>query len=613
MFLCCSTTWLRYRIKRDYVDTLNIHPTTNPNLSDLVTCHDALLTEIVADEHVLTEVVGDTSTSQSDITDAPNSSGLANVGSSFSFPTMPDTECFHSALHLRSFITESDAGINHPPDPCELSLERAKSVVPSQLFNFICLASGVSKDIPDSPDQFLSVPNEEKVLSICQDIIGLTGKATPKSLALGLTVRHASGSRYLLNLLHGLGHCPSYDTVLRAETALAYKQAANQQLDYVPEGFEKQKIVILVYDNIDFQEETLSGSGTSHYTNGIMYQVAPTGSQIHTSAKISLPASKKTFTPTKDAISPFYLFKKTGPTQQQDLPPSCIKHHIKSREQDMRYLLLKLSDKSSPGTWTGVNILTNHPLDKSSIHYLPIIEASPTEVSTVKHILTSAVKMADSMDIPSVVVVFDQAIYCKAQMIRWNDAALQDRLLIRLGEFHTIMSFLAAMGKRFEKSGLEDLLVESEVVAVGSLKGVMNGHMYNRAMRAHKILFEALGILQWKEFLATCSDEQREQATSITDLLQHRLSAGLSLTSDSDECKEIISKFDDHVQQRCSESSLYQYWNSYMDMVSILLGFVRGTRTGNLSLHLSCLRQMLPYFFAYDRVNYARYVYLAII
>jgi len=63
----------------------------------------------------------------------------------------------------------------------------------------------------------------------------------------------------------------------------------------------------------------------------------------------------------------------------------------------------------------------------------------------------------------------------------------------------------------------------------------------------------------------------------------------------------------DHVENRCANNPTYNFWNSYLNMVSILLAFVRGTRTGNFQLHLESLRLMLPWFFAYDRVNYARY------
>lgn len=90
----------------------------------------------------------------------------------------------------------------------------------------------------------------------------------------------------------------------------------------------------------------------------------------------------------------------------------------------------------------------------------------------------------------------DQAIYSKAQHIRWQDDTFQKRLVLRLGEFHTTMAFLAVIGKRFRDAGLEDILIESGVVAHNSVGGVISGHHYNRSIRAHKLMAEALQRLR---------------------------------------------------------------------------------------------------------------------
>ncbi|XP_057314196.1 uncharacterized protein LOC130655456 [Hydractinia symbiolongicarpus] len=42
-------------------------------------------------------------------------------------------------------------------------------------------------------------------------------------------------------------------------------------------------------------------------------------------------------------------------------------------------------------------------------------------------------------------------------------------------------------------------------------------------------------------------------------------------------------------------------------MMDVLFGFIRGLKIGNWELHLDATRQMLPWFFAYDRPNYSRY------
>ncbi|KAL7394540.1 hypothetical protein ABVT39_027571, partial [Epinephelus coioides] len=47
---------------------------------------------------------------------------------------------------------------------------------------------------------------------------------------------------------------------------------------------------------------------------------------------------------------------------------------------------------------------------------------------------------------------------------------------------------------------------------------------------------------------------------------------------------------------------------SYLDLVEIMLALIRASREGNWILHLAAIRQMIPWCFAYDKVNYARFL-----
>ena len=53
------------------------------------------------------------------------------------------------------------------------------------------------------------------------------------------------------------------------------------------------------------------------------------------------------------------------------------------------------------------------------------------------------------------------------------------RLVIRMGAFHTAMTFMACIVGRFKDAGLGDIMVESGLVGSTALGGVMNGHHYN--------------------------------------------------------------------------------------------------------------------------------------
>ena len=66
------------------------------------------------------------------------------------------------------------------------------------------------------------------------------------------------------------------------------------------------------------------------------------------------------------------------------------------------------------------------------------------------HLLRHSVSICQRLQVPEVVLVFDEAIYAKAQMIRWKHDELKKRLVIRLGDFHTVMSFCSAISSNFQ-------------------------------------------------------------------------------------------------------------------------------------------------------------------
>ena len=70
-----------------------------------------------------------------------------------------------------------------------------------------------------------------------------------------MTVRHWTGSTKVNDLLNGLGHSISSSYVLQHDTALANKQLERKTL--TPKGFDKKKFTTLVFDNNDFQEDTV--------------------------------------------------------------------------------------------------------------------------------------------------------------------------------------------------------------------------------------------------------------------------------------------------------------------------------------------------------------------
>ena len=68
----------------------------------------------------------------------------------------------------------------------------------------------------------------------------------------------------------------------------------------------------------------------------------------------------------------------------------------------------------------------------------------------------------------------------------------------------------STIGKCCQDGGLRDLCFESGVIAEGSFAGVLDGRRYNRCVRLHKFMYEALMRLAWQGFRTSIEENQKE-------------------------------------------------------------------------------------------------------
>jgi hypothetical protein len=161
---------------------------------------------------------------------------------------------------------------------------------------------------------------------------------------------------------------------------------------------------------------------------------------------------------------------------------------------------VKQSMQKVPG-WSGYNaILSEKSPMVTAIGYCPLVPEPPTEWGTVYTVMKTVQTMMRSLGQKYSVLTFDEGIYCKAKEIQWrNKDEFQDTVLC-LGGFHTTMNFLGLLGKRYDNSGIEDILIESGVYGSNSSSRLLKGKCYNRGVRAHKLTSEALQRQGWQAF-----------------------------------------------------------------------------------------------------------------
>lgn len=185
---------------------------------------------------------------------------------------------YHCAKTVRAALLNHDIGMPWPP--CATDLKEVNVALPPVVYNLLAWILTEDKEnrpIENSKRATINDPNVHRlILSLGQDLLYNISKGrqkTPKHIALPITVKNLTGCKEVITLLNRFGHGISYEQVLAIETGLAEKQLeAEEQGVVLPSTVQPNVFSMFCWDNIDLLEETLSGKGTSHCTNGIIVQ-----------------------------------------------------------------------------------------------------------------------------------------------------------------------------------------------------------------------------------------------------------------------------------------------------------------------------------------------------
>ena len=164
----------------------------------------------------------------------------------------------------------------------------------------------------------------------------------------------------------------------------------------------------LVYDNIEFGEEVKK---QTDITNGIITQKVSHSHQITSERDtVNIPKSQRAVQVPEQDVIPFSLGNKKTPRFNIEMEEVTGSITVKTAASDaaqlldLTYVLLKMIPSDDlpvlPG-WTGFNTLLhkdNIP-NISRVGYLPVIDTSPTEYSTIDTILKRSTEIADKLQL----------------------------------------------------------------------------------------------------------------------------------------------------------------------------------------------------------------------
>ena len=160
------------------------------------------------------------------------------------------------------------------------------------------------------------------------------------------------------------------------------------------------------------------------------------------------------------------------------------------------------------------------------------------------------------------------------------------------------MIIMTVIGKRFGDAGLKDVLVKSGVVGASVVHSVISGKHYNRALQCHKAMFEALFrmvLRSFEAFLAKKDDRLTILSSVPTNLDSFRQAEfapdAFTALKQKAQLKILFEAFNDF--RASCKTPMAKFLLSYIEMVSMLLKFIRSTKEGNWCLHLESILLML--------------------
>ena len=120
--------------------------------------------------------------------------------------------------------------------------------------------------------------------------------------------------------------------------------------------------------------------------------------------------------------------------------------------------------------------------------YTPLIDAKPTDPSTILTALMEAVTLTEETGQKYTIITFDQQLYKILIDIKWAYPEKVKNVIVRLGGMHFLMSYVC-IGKLNVNTGLQEIL---ESAFAGVEKMLMGNKYFPQNVRAFRMVVEEI-------------------------------------------------------------------------------------------------------------------------
>lgn len=476
-----------------------------------------------------------------------------------------------------------------------------------------CLVKFLMKLIQSQSTHHTASNDSQRVAeSISQDLIYAYSKGkflTQKHTLLGIGLHNMTGKKNVVSILARLGHSISYDQTRLIETAQA--ELAQEMTDMgcslplTPSSAGGTVPTYFWWDNFDCMKE--NNEGSVHTTHGIAFQERDSQGMPHLTPEIQ-PSRRRTVEKTATVLPQKKINPHTNPPGFSLTTIFEGDHDVTSSTEVFMWKLLRQHYSSAvqlvPSFVGWVIQLHEDPSSQQTlITFLPPIISPITQYSTVLECIKQSQLMAAQANMKYAHITTDVGAAAKFYHVIWNNPGEFHNVIIHLGDMHAIMEFFGTIGKFISASGFEEVIYQAGLCTSGAMKGVLSGKHYNRSWIVHETFSEALHRLFVESYMPDVLNGIASHIHDKTpiDAVQ-KLSEGTDFSSVEQQYRKTMSQV---LQGDYGKTP--QYWAMYMKAVDRQHTLHLAINRSDYDLRLKCWTGSLPFCFAMNKQNYARY------
>ena len=433
----------------------------------------------------------------------------------------------------------------------------------------------------------------------------IRSRECPLPIYAALKIHGTTRDKSLVDTFYKLGMCISYDRLLSISTDITNTVLERYEREQVvcPSKLRKGLFTTGAVDNIDHNPSSTTCKDSFHGTAISLVQHPTTVSpgndraidtfdptvKSSASKKIAqLPLNYSEVPPLTLATGELYAPKNKGQliSYSQQFPNDETNEEKDWLENAKKLLSKEEIQKNDNVSWAAYRAtqtsLSSH--EPAIISLLPMFTENAHSLAMIAHsmrVIRAAVAHVNPSQTP--VIAVDQPLFALAKEIQWRLGGVydEDRFVFMLGGLHVEMASWKMLGKWLTGTGWAETVCSAGVVTQGVAESLLTASHLSRTRRAHQVTMICLYILMCRAY--------QEYASGTGE-------------------NEAVKTFHEWKEDKSTRCPQFLYWSDALDLQLHCLQLVRALREADFSLYVKAIKLILPWMFALDHPNYARWL-----